>query len=805
MFSFSNPAATSQQAGQQQQQQQQPQSSTPFGSNTGGFNNSLSTPGGFSFGNAASNNAQQQQQQQPQQQQQQQGTPQSSSLFGQKPLFGTPGAQQPQQPQQQNTGSLFGNNATSTPAQSTQPQTNLLGTPQNNSMFGSSSSFSQQPPQQPQQQQQFGQQQPPQPNSFGQSGFGFNSSSPAPFSNQPQQPNQSFGSPFQQQHNVQQQQQQGPIQHGTPQSSQHHHFQQQQQHQQQQQAIDQQRFNLEQQSQNMSYIPGYLSRTKVVKPYKLPARQAEPTSPEAVQDADSSIAFGTPASKSGKEESTPSSKGQPSPVGRFSSSFFNERRDEASFSRAGSVGPGTPWRGGKESIFGVGGLRGGRQSATPAPASSAAAASVTPARKTSIDSPARSVRSNSTPPAASTSFNVAHGAMEEEEDDDDAPPQERLEDQASAAAQSSFLGPSSGSSNVYSNSFRASAGSDAASTHQLLPGRSALSTPSSALPRTSPSLGASSGSAVDGASPSARGDGSAEKNSPLGSAQRTVLVYGYPTWMEKAVLELFASIGGVELIEAIDLTGSGSAQEQAAAQPSSPPLSCCTRIRYAESFQALHALRRNGEVVAGACMVGVRWEDDNFHQVALTNGIDAVFRMDVFPSSRTAETFKASSKSIAVPSIDSAATLSATRSNTSTASQFANSTTSGAHNNRHSIAFGQGVSAHASRNDHTVSSNPGASSGANTATNNNVSYPAFGRPLSVINDPSVAFKPSASTSNLSGLAGSPFKAASSLFGSGATAPKPATPAAGANAADKKPAAGGGTSMLGRITDGIFGW
>ncbi len=67
----------------------------------------------------------------------------------------------------------------------------------------------------------------------------------------------------------------------------------------------------------MSYIPGYLSRTKVVKPYKLPARQNEPTSPEAAQDADSSIAFGTPASKSGKEESTPSSKGQPSPVGRF--------------------------------------------------------------------------------------------------------------------------------------------------------------------------------------------------------------------------------------------------------------------------------------------------------------------------------------------------------------------------------------------------------------------------------------------------------------------------------------------------------
>ncbi|CBQ70033.1 conserved hypothetical protein [Sporisorium reilianum SRZ2] len=763
MFSFSNPAATP--------QQQQPLSSTPFGSNTAGSsnnNNSFSTPGGFSFGN----NAQQQQQPQQQQQQQQQGTPQSTGLFGQKPLFSTPGSQQPQQ----NTGSLFGNNATSTPnaaqagQQQQQQQTNLFGTPQNNSLFGAGQQQQQQQPQQS-------------TNSFGQGGFGFNSSSPAPFSTQQQQQqpqqqpqqNQAFGSPFhQQQHST--------MQHaGTPQSSQH---QQQQQQQQQQQAIDQQRFILEQQSQNMSYIPGYLSRTKVVKPYKLPARQAEPTSPETTQDADTSIAFGTPASKSGKEESTPSSKGQPSPVGRFSSSFFNERREDASFSRAASVGPGTPWRGGKESIFGAGGLRGGRQSATPAPPSLTANTSASPARKASMDSPGRSSRSISTPPAASAPFSVAQGGAMDQDDDDDAPPQERLEDEASAAAQSSLLGTSSGTS--YTNNFRSSANSaDSASAQSLLPGRSALS-------RTSPSLGATP--ANDALSSSSAT--STEKNTALGSAQRTVLVYGYPTWMEKAVLELFASVGGVELIEAIDLTGSGSAQEQATAQPSSPPLSCCTRIRYAESFQALHALRRNGEVVAGACMVGVRWEDENFHQVALTNGADAVFRMDVFPSSRTAETYRASAKSIAVPSIDAAAGASALASARSNAASSSNSFASNGQNNRHSIAFGQSVSAHSGRNETASSTGSSAAPGGN-----HTSYPAFGRPLSVINDPSIAFKPSASTSNLSGLAGSPFKAASSLFGSGAAAAnKPATPAVSA-----KPAAAPSTSMLGRITDGIFGW
>ncbi|SPC61931.1 uncharacterized protein UHOD_08063 [Ustilago sp. UG-2017b] len=776
MFSFSNPVGTPQQASQQQQQ-----SSTPFGNNTGGFGgNSSSTPGGLSFGNTANNT-----------QQQQQSQPQSTSLFGQKPFFSSPGTQQQPQ-QQQPSGSLFGNNATSTPnAGQTGQSRNLFGTPQNNSLFGASASsaFAQQ--QQPQQQQQ--QQQPAQPNTFAQDSFGFNTASPAPFPTSAQ--NQSFGSPFNQQNT---QQQHGLLQHGTPQSSQHQHFQQQQQQQQQQQAIEQQRYHLEQQSQNMSYIPGYLSRTKVVKPYKLPSRQNELTSPEAAQEADSSIAFGTPASKLGKDESTPSSKGQPSPVGRFSSSFFNERRDDASFSRAGSAGPGTPWRGGKESIFGAGGLRGGRQSATPAPSSSAAGASATPARKASIDSPARSFRSNSTPPAASTSFNVAHGAMDEEDNDDDAPPQERLEDEASAAAHSSFLGAP--------NSFLSPAGAESASAQQqLLPGRSALSTPSAgAVPRTSPSLGAVSGSATDAAASSARGDGSTDKNSALASAQRTVLVYGYPTWMEKAVLELFASIGGVEFIEAIDLTGSGSAQEQATSQPNSPPLSCCTRIRYAESFQALHALRRNGEVVAGACMVGVRWEDDNFHQVALTNGIDAVFRMDVYPSSRTAETFKASSKAIAVPSIDAAAgasALSQTRTHAVSSSSINGGNGANRQNNRHSTAFGQGVNAHAGRNNTFAGSNAGqASSGSNA------SYPAFGRPLSVINDPSVAFKPSASNNHLGGLAASPFKAASSLFGSGATsAAKPATPQADGNTGDKKPAPAGSTSMLGRITDGIFGW
>ncbi len=76
----------------------------------------------------------------------------------------------------------------------------------------------------------------------------------------------------------------------------------------------------------------------------------------------------------------------------------------------------------------------------------------------------------------------------------------------------------------------------------------------------------------------------------------------------------------------------------------------------------------------------------------------------------------------------------------------------------------------------------------------------------MIDDPSVAFKPSVSGNHLSGLAGSPFKAASSLFGSGAAGAPKAAPAGSTNAADAKAgASNGSTSVLGRITEGIFGW
>ena len=51
-------------------------------------------------------------------------------------------------------------------------------------------------------------------------------------------------------------------------------------------------------------------------------------------------------------------------------------------------------------------------------------------------------------------------------------------------------------------------------------------------------------------------------------------------------------------------------------------LPAATRLEYAEPLHALHALRRNGELVAGA-LVGVRWEDDGMHRVSVEKGLDA--------------------------------------------------------------------------------------------------------------------------------------------------------------------------------------
>ncbi|KAN0063755.1 hypothetical protein ACQY0O_003805 [Thecaphora frezii] len=728
------------------QQQQQPQ---------GGFTNQFSSPGPLSLNDL--NKGQQ-----------------SGGLFGQ------PSQQQAQQPNQQ--GALFSN-----------------------------STFGQQQPQQQQPQQQ----QQTQP-SFG---GGFGTSSGGLFGSQnrlqqQQQPAQlsGFGQPLQQQQQQftpQQQQTTTPFGQSQPglfgqqpfgtQNQQQLPFPQQGQ---QQPSLEQQRMQLSQssqqqvpqQQQQMSYVPGYLSRVRSDKPYRSPARQLEPGSPERAE-AEASSGFGTPASKSAKDDAS-SSRNQSSPVGRFSSSFFNERRDDSDgLGRSGSVGPGA-WRGGRESIFGAGGLRGGRKSMTPAPSSGGAMqAPDTPASRLAAGdtsfSPGRSFRAATSPPGRSSSF-----ATGMDDDDDDAPPQEALDDAK----------PSSPGSAIYGNSSFAAFGASLNRSNTIDSGlrSSGNGGGGGGASGSLGGAGGAGGAVVSSASSGGTGGQLTGRAAAVDRAQRTVLIYGYPHWMEKAVLELFAAIGGVELIEAIDITGSGSAQDQAQTQPAGPFLPCCTRLVYEAGFQALHALRRNGEIVAGACIVGVRWEDENYHQISVTNGVDAVFRNDIVPSSRTRDVFKASAKPISIPSIASASGAAlAAAGGGAQVSGFASGGSGGG---------GYATLQVGERSQQQLSSSPsnanlgssihnggGGGGGGGSGAAAGSSSGAYGRPLSIVSGSS-AIRPSASTA--AGLAGSPFRVAGSLFGGNAAAgaaSKPTDPsAAGASLPRDK-------SVMGRIADGIFGW
>lgn len=95
-------------------------------------------------------------------------------------------------------------------------------------------------------------------------------------------------------------------------------------------------------------------------------------------------------------------------------------------------------------------------------------------------------------------------------------------------------------------------------------------------------------------------------------AQRTVLVYGFPAYLRQVVVEQFGAMGPIERIEDVNMShGTVSTVPRP------------VRITYAKPFQALHAVRRSGELVAGACFVGVRWEDEAMHQASLLGGVDA--------------------------------------------------------------------------------------------------------------------------------------------------------------------------------------
>ncbi|WFD44565.1 hypothetical protein MPSI1_003233 [Malassezia psittaci] len=108
-------------------------------------------------------------------------------------------------------------------------------------------------------------------------------------------------------------------------------------------------------------------------------------------------------------------------------------------------------------------------------------------------------------------------------------------------------------------------------------------------------------------------------------AQRVILVYGFPSYLFSRIVDQFSAIGGLQRSEEVpldhsqaDLLASSDGKLPKGALPS------VARFTYTEPYQALMAVRRNGQLMGNSCMIGVRWESDALHQLSLIQGIDAV-------------------------------------------------------------------------------------------------------------------------------------------------------------------------------------
>ncbi|CAO1637555.1 unnamed protein product [Parajaminaea phylloscopi] len=697
---------------------------------------------------------------QPQQQQQQQQQPQQAQAGGFGQTFG---------------GFSAGNSLNQGGAAPSQPQANT----QSGFSFGQ--------PQQPQQ----AQSQPPAWNTGGFSqntpnGQGYQS---APAGDQHQQ--------FMLQQQQHQQQQQQQYQH----QQQYQQQPQQQQHQQQSpwsqsqstqpqpfQAAHQQQMTHQQSAvQQQTYLPGYLSKLRSQRPYSPSASRKASDAPGSPPPTDAVSAgaltastsgaaggnvagtgagFSTPNSRSSREGNRRTSLdgGPTSPMHGFSSSFFSSPTSDP----YGQVHSQQRPFDGSGSIFGAGGLRGNAQSARRGAGGSGAGSgreasftAGTPGRDRSTSYMRSSSFGIGSPQSSHDIAGPASGGSggasgDNDEDDDDAPPAEAL-----------------GEADASRNGFATSFGESIAAMATSPP-------PAQHLGRPSSSLGAS----VSGAQPTHNlqhhPQAQQQQQSPHGAHSHlcTLLVYGFPSTITPTVLAHFGAIG--EIVSHSSLAPAGNQGDAGG-----PVFSECLRIVYAEPWHALRAVRRNGEVVAGAAYVGVRWADESLHQEAMLNGVQS----PVFAASAGAAGIVATSSAGPLASASNAPGTSGAQPSSSSSSSSSSS------------ALGSSVGP-----------------GARTARG---STPSFGRPINLVDSPAAALRARAAAGQAGGTGSgtsSPFgKAIGGLFGGGSTASSsgqvsavgtPSRLGAGSNGAQSGTAPGtpgNQSGVMGRIGDAIFGW
>ena len=434
---------------------------------------------------------------------------------------------------------------------------------------------------------------------------------------------------------------------------------------------------------------------------------------------------GAGPSGSGDRASGGGAGGSSSPNQRFTSSFFSASTSPGGPDpETGSLGALAAKDFGSKSIFGPSGLR--AKGRTP---SGSARHTVTFGRTPSFS---RGLRpSKSPPPTGSLGPGGASGSAPDE--DDFAPPIESL-------GEDSEMGDTS-----YSGRRRSFANAATSSS----PRRSDLSTQQMV---NNTSLSSSFGSTIEDPS------------------LRTILVFGFSRLLESAILDQFSNHGKVESSDWISLDASSASDG-------------CLEIVYKEAYAALRAIRRNGDLLPGIAMVGVRWKDDGKQRESILNGINS-----------PAFTRSGSGSSGALATSSSAAATSS-------------------------------ISAHSGK-----SSTPALAS--NTGTPNGAANRSLiGRPISVLGTKDAVFAPSPSGAKGAnplnqlrswgaGGGDSPARHTASPGVGGGAGPSSSLfiarqnqAAPGANGAQtgvqqQQQQAGGatpGSGFLGRINDAVFGW
>ncbi|KAK0554139.1 hypothetical protein OC846_002228 [Tilletia horrida] len=291
--------------------------------------------------------------------------------------------------------------------------------------------------------------------------------------------------------------------------------------------------------------------------------------------------------------------GPTSPTHAFQSSFFSSRSptmDDRVTTRS-------------ESIFGPGGLRGNRRSVGPG-------GSVAGGGAGSWGDDA-SLRGSVGPGGLRRSASGAFGSGGREpsvmamDDDEDMPPVQGLREGTIAGDNVGGFGAASIT--------QGGAGLE----NSLYASRLGISTASRAS--TAGVLGASTGlgasSAVNGIASTA--NGSADPT-------RTLLIFGFPVALKNAVLRFFETIGEIVAMTPVSslsdasASGNGAANGGAEASQLGSARYDALQITFAEQWCALRALRRNGEVVPGAgCRVGIRFSNENLHREVVQNGINS--------------------------------------------------------------------------------------------------------------------------------------------------------------------------------------